>query len=165
MTIEVKITNLDQSENPDKVAVVRTYHDKGNSVDDGIAIGPGESHTAYVHDESFVQVDEASNPDYVAPAPVYVEPEPDQSSDDDDEGSTPERVEQIIEQVNEANGVVPATQEELEVQADAEAAASREARGVTKEEDEAALAAEVAEADDNEEADEDESDDIDALLS
>lgn len=84
MTIEVKITNLDESENPDKVAVVRTYHDKGNSVDDGVTLGPGESHTAYVYDESFVQIDEASNPDYAAPAPVYVEPEPVQTSDDDD---------------------------------------------------------------------------------
>lgn len=85
MTIEVTITNKDQSENPEKVAIVRTYHDKGNSVDDGVILQPGESHTAYVHDESFVQVDETTNPNYAAPA---LEPEPeaptDSRTDDDD---------------------------------------------------------------------------------
>ena len=68
MTTKVTVTNEDEMENPEHIVVVRTYFNKGNTVDDGVTLQPGESHTAYLHNDSFIQVDEAVNTDYVEPA-------------------------------------------------------------------------------------------------
>lgn len=133
MSIEIEVRNTDESENPENAIVVRTYSNKGNIADDGEVLQPGQSLSRVLDDQTFIQADTCANPEYVAPVVEVPEtPEVPDGGFNDAEDNPGSEV------------VGPDGRTDIERQADEEAERSRQERGVTKADDEAALAAEVA---------------------
>ena len=81
MTIEVEVTNKSQDPNDEKVVIVRTYTNHGNTADDGELLQAGESTTRCLHDSLMIQVDECVNPNYENPNGKPFEPPQEEAAD------------------------------------------------------------------------------------